>query len=311
MQRKRNLPRFKLPRSAVPGPEANRIRPFPFSDTAAQLTTALLANGSRLKFPRLNLVDVIWLNRPPKPSGPVYIHEERYHGKSTKDKIDDIRKWIKTQKPHPTYGNPYNKPGTPAPKPTMANTPTAMIICSLPNVAWMLNLRGSDLPFTPVFHAYLFVSLAAAVLFIDRKKVPKPVEDYLKEMGVVVKDYADVFTFLRTGGWGAGRVLIEPKTPYVISLMLSSPRYILGKSYIDDAKALKTEKEISGFRSAYLRDGAATVRFLAWLDEKMVKGEPVSEWGASQKLTEYKKLAEEFVGLAYENTSATGPNTCT
>lgn len=90
--------------------------------------------------------------------------------------------------------------------------------------------------------------------------------------------------------------------------MLSSPRYILSSSYCDEMKALKTETEIQGFRNAYLRDGAAMVRFFAWLDEKMAKGEPVSEWGASQKLTEYKRLNEEFVGLAYENISATGPN---
>lgn len=91
----------------------------------------------------------------------------------------------------------------------MSNTPTATIISSLPNVAWILNLRGSDLPFTPVFHAYLFVSVAAAVLFVDRKKVNQEVERYLKDMGVVLRDYTDVFTFLRTGGWGAGRVSLR------------------------------------------------------------------------------------------------------
>ncbi|KAG9044466.1 hypothetical protein FS837_008111 [Tulasnella sp. UAMH 9824] len=274
-------------------------------ETASQLTTALQANGSRLKFPRLNLIDVIWKNRPPKPFGQIYIHEEKYAGKPANEKIDAVRAWIKQQKPHPSYrSQSSNSPN----KVTMANTPTATIIASLPNVAWILNLRGSDLPFTPVFHAYLFVSLAAAVLFVDRKKVSSEVERYLKEMNVVLRDYGDVFTFLRTGGWGAGRVLIEPKTPYVISLMLSSPRYILAPAYCDEMKALKTETEIQGFREAYLRDGAAMVRWFAWLDEKMAKGEPVSEWGASQKLTEYKRLNEQFVGLAYENISATGPN---
>ncbi|KAG8900170.1 hypothetical protein FRB99_006199 [Tulasnella sp. 403] len=275
-------------------------------ETASQLTTALLANGSKLKFPRLNLIDVIWKNRPPKPSGQIYIHDERFAGKPAHEKIEAIRAWIKQQKPYPTYSTPKNP--NPNGKVSMANTPTATIICSLPNIAWTLNLRGSDLPFTPVFHAYLFISLAAAVLFVDRKKVNQEAERYLKDMGVVLREYNDVFTFLRTGGWGAGRVLIEPKTPYVISLMLSSPRYLLGAAYSDELQALKTEAEINGFRSAYLRDGAAMVRWCAWLDEKMAKGEPVSEWGASQKLTEYKRLNEEFVGLAYDNISATGPN---
>jgi len=90
--------------------------------------------------------------------------------------------------------------------------------------------------------------------------------------------------------------------------MLSSPRYILASSYGEQQKAIKNDVEIAGFRSAFLRDGAAMVRFYAWLDEKMAKKEPVSEWGASQKLTEYKRMNPEFVGLAYENISATGPN---
>ncbi|KAG8842828.1 hypothetical protein FRB96_004713 [Tulasnella sp. 330] len=274
-------------------------------ETASQITTALLANGSRLKFPRLNLIDVVWKNRPPKPYGQIYVHEERFHGQAASEKLAAIRVWIKEQKPHQSYSSSKTPSGT---KSSMANVPTATIIASLPNIAWLLNLRGSDLPFTPVFHAYFFVSLVAAVLFVDRKKVPRDVESYLKSIGVVLRDYGDVFTFLRTGGWGAGRVLIEPQTPYVISLMLSSPRYILAASYSDEMKALKNEAEVEGFRNAYKRDGAAMVRWYAWLDEKMTKGEPVSEWGASQKLTEYKRLNEEFVGLAYENISATGPN---
>ncbi|KAG8951448.1 hypothetical protein FRC03_012538 [Tulasnella sp. 419] len=272
--------------------------------TATTLTTALLVTGSRLKFPRLNLVDVVWKTRPPKPSGQIYIHEAKYAGKTAKEKIEAIQAWIKAQKPHPSYATQPKVKGSSS----MTNLPTATIISNLSSVAWLLNLRGSDLPFTPVFHAYLFVSLAAAVLFVDRKKVSPEVEAALKENNVVLRDYAEVFSFLRTGGWGAGRVLIEPQTPYVISLMLSSPRYILAGSYGDQQKALKTDAEIDGFRQAYLRDGAAMVRWFAWLDEKMTKGEPVSEWGASQKLTEYKRLTDEFMGTAHETISATGAN---
>lgn len=174
-------------------------------ETASQITTALLANGSRLKFPRLNLIDVVWKNRPPKPYGQIYVHEERFHGQAASEKLSAIRTWIKEQKPHQSYSSSKTPSGT---KSSMANVPTATIIASLPNIAWLLNLRGSDLPFTPVFHAYLFVSLVAAVLFVDRKKVGRDVESYLKSIGVVLRDYGDVFTFLRTGGWGAGRVRV-------------------------------------------------------------------------------------------------------
>lgn len=279
-------------------------------ETATKLTTYLLANGSRIKFPRLNLVDVVWKQRPPKPNGQIYIREEKYAGQPATEKIAAIQAWIKTQKPYPNYATANAKAITNGAKPqsTMSNIPTATIISNLSSVAWLLNLRGSDLPFTPVFHAYLFISTAAAVLFVDRKKLTPDVEMYLKSMGVVLRDYGEVFNFLRTGGWGAGRVLIDAQTPYVISLMLSSPRYMLASSYGEEKKALKNETEIAGFRAANLRDGAAMVRWFAWLDEKMTKHEPVSEWGASQKLNELKRENQEFVGPAYENICATGPN---
>jgi len=189
----------------------------PITDIATQLTQSLARNGSRLKFPRLNLIDVIWKQRPAKPSGQIYIHEERFAGRSAKEKIESIQTWIKAQKPLHTYAvnkNPAVKTSS------MANVPTATIISNLSSVAWLLNLRGSDLPYTPVFHSYLFVSLAAAVLFVDRKKISSEVETYLKQMNVVLRDYGDIFTFLRQGGWGAGRVRHRLVTDLIFYLTL-------------------------------------------------------------------------------------------
>ncbi|KAG9050599.1 hypothetical protein FS837_004124 [Tulasnella sp. UAMH 9824] len=269
------------PPSLVPLKKTGELIPPPSRiEAASQLTIALEANGSRLKFPRVNLIDIIWKNRPPYHFSQIYIHEEKYAGRPATEKIHAIRGWIKQQKPLPRPSSS---------KITMSNTPTATIIASLPNVAWILNLRAADLPFTPVFRAYLFISIVAVVLFVDRRKVPQEVQQYLSDMQIVLRDYEEVFSFLRTGGWGAGRVLIEPKTPYVISLMLSSPRYILAHTYCDQLKALKTETEIQGFREAYLRDGAAMVRWFAWLDEKMAQGEPPSEFEDKRALKWLKR----------------------
>lgn len=214
------------------------------------MTTALLANGSRLKFPRLNLIDVIWKNRPPKPNGQIYIHEEKYAGKPANEKIDDIRAWIRAQKPHTTYSTAKSSPNG---KVSMSNTPTATIIASLPNVAWILNLRGSDLPFTPVFHAYLFVSVAAAVLFVDRKKVNMDVERYLKEMGVVLRDYTDVFTFLRTGGWGAGRVSVLGSSQLIALLTWFYDRYLSSRRHPTSSLSCSAHHDTSYRRHTAMR----------------------------------------------------------
>jgi Xaa-Pro aminopeptidase len=90
--------------------------------------------------------------------------------------------------------------------------------------------------------------------------------------------------------------------------MLTHYRYTVAPSIIEEMKSVKNEVEIQGLKRAYLRDGACYVQFLAWLDEKMTKGFQISEWEAAWRLTEFRSKAKNYMGLAYENISAAGPN---
>jgi Xaa-Pro aminopeptidase len=90
--------------------------------------------------------------------------------------------------------------------------------------------------------------------------------------------------------------------------MLTHYRYTAVPSIIEEMKSVKNEVEIQGLKRAYLRDGACYVQFLAWLDEKMSKGFQISEWEAAWRLTEFRSKTKNYMGLAYENISATGPN---
>lgn len=90
--------------------------------------------------------------------------------------------------------------------------------------------------------------------------------------------------------------------------MLTSARYMLAPCFIEQQKAVKNDVEIAGFRNAYARDGAAYVKWLAWLDEQMRAGAQITEWEAGEELTHYREEGAHFWGLAYENISATGPN---
>lgn len=175
-------------------------------------------------------------------------------------------------------------------------------------IAYLLNLRGDDIPFNPVFHSYLFISAEKAILFIEPAKVEKSVDEYLQSIGVERREYNDIWTFLRKKEWGEGKIIISPQTSYVISLMLTSFRYTILPSIVDEMKAIKNEVELNGMRDAYLRDGVAYVRWLAWLEGKMSEGYDITEYEAAWRLTEFRRDGKNYRGLAYSNISASGPN---
>ncbi len=90
--------------------------------------------------------------------------------------------------------------------------------------------------------------------------------------------------------------------------MLTHYRYTVSTFVVEEMKSVKNEVEIQGLKRAYIRDGACYVQFLAWLDEKMAKGFEISEWEAAWRLTEFRSKTKNYMGLAYENISAAGPN---
>ena len=142
--------------------------------------------------------------------------------------------------------------------------------------AYLLNLRGSDIPHNPLFHAFLYVGLDNATIFLDASKVNEDTSYYLKSLGVERREYTDLWTFLRRREWGEGKVrvlvnpwllistvslqvLISPQTSYAISLMLTHYRYTVAPSWVENTMAVKNETELEGLRQAYLRDGVSFV----------------------------------------------------
>jgi len=323
------------------------------NERATRLFKGLYDRGSKLVHPRQNLVDLVWEDRPKRPKDAVYVQPEEYTGRGARDKLSDIRKWIRSQNAAvakqakrsdssnsttTTSGsgsgsgskgstNTTNMTrqdsksssktlvnGSPSSSPTPSQSVnsnekiTAVFISSLSAVAHTLNLRGSDVPYNPVFSAYLLVGLDKSVLFIDLDKVSVEVKKYLYECGVSLRAYADVWTYLRNKEWGEGKVVINPNTPYAVSLIIGSARYTILPSFVEEQKAIKNDCEIQGFRSAYLKDGAAMCRWFAWLDHKFRNGFEVTEWEASEKLNDFRREMPLYAGLAYETISATGPN---
>ncbi|KAF9526867.1 aminopeptidase-P [Crepidotus variabilis] len=268
-------------------------------EKALLINSKLGGKSSKLIYPPQNLVDLIWKDKPTKSLQKVYIQGIEFTGKDATYKIAKLREWIKMQPPDRSYPNKT---------PTAADIPVAMLVTSLACIAYTLNLRGSDIPYNPLFHAYLFVSLDRAIVFLEPQKLPEEVIVYLNSIGVEHQGYTDLWPFLRKRGWGEGRVLIAPQTSYAISLMLTSFRYTVTPSYVEHMMSLKNETEIECMKRAYLRDGVSFVRFLAWLEGKLAEGYDITEYEAAWRLTEYRRKNKHFMGLAYENISASGAN---
>ncbi|KAI0305476.1 Creatinase/aminopeptidase [Multifurca ochricompacta] len=270
------------------------------NETATQLYPLLQAKKSKLVYPSQNLIDLIWEGKPTRSKNKIYVQPIEYTGKDASKKLTQVRDWIKN---HPPSGT---SPSRNPPPPSQQHVGT--LVTNLASIAYVLNLRGDDIPFNPVFVSYLYIGLDRVILFIEQEKVEPPVREYLQNLKVEIRDYNGIWSFLRTREWGEGKVIISPQTSYAISLMLTHYRYTVAPSVIEEMKSVKNEVEIQGLKRAYLRDGACYVQFLAWLDEKMSKGFQISEWEAAWRLTEFRSKAKNYMGLAYENISATGPN---
>ena len=143
---------------------------------------------------------------------------------------------------------------------------------------------------------------------MERQKLGNEVVYYLTSLGVEQRSYHDLWSFLRHREWGDGQVLITPDTSYAISLMLASSRYAVAPSYIECMMSTKNETEIECLKSAYLRDGVAFVRFLAWLESKLAKRYDITEYEALWRLTEYRRKNRHFLHHAYAPISASGSN---
>ncbi|KAI6165981.1 Creatinase aminopeptidase [Pisolithus thermaeus] len=269
-------------------------------EKATRLNTELNAKGSKLIFPPQNFIDLCWKDKPLRSREPVFIQSIEFSGREASSKIAEVRQWVRSQPPAVI---PYSKS-----PPTPAQAHVGTLISSLSNIAYLLNLRGSDIPFNPLFYAYLFISIDRVILFLDAAKLTDDIEDYLRAHKIQRRDYNDIWPFLRRREWGEGRLLINAETSYAISLMLTHFRYTVVPSLVDNMKAIKNDTELEGLRRAYLRDGAAYVRWLAWLEHKIRQGYDITEYEAAWRLTEYRRQNKHYWGLAYESISASGPN---
>ena len=226
----------------------------------------------------LDILNRVWADRPPVPLNKVEIHPLEYAGESVAEKLSRIRTEMR-------------RAGA-----------SCMLVTQLDDIAWTLNLRGSDVHCTPVFVAWLIVCEESATLYIKEEKLTAEVKDYLHAEGVAIDDYCNIIAALND--CDAPTMLIDPST---VNSTLAQPRgnftVLSAPSPIPAMKAVKNHTECEGFRRAMERDGVAMVQFLKWLEEAVPKGYQ-TELTASAKLYELRAKQPLFRDISFDTIAA-------
>ena len=222
----------------------------------------------------LDPLAIIWKDRPDIPKDTVQIQPLRYAGERTADKLTRIRQALRQQ----------HADGT--------------LVSALDDVAWTLNLRGSDVHCNPVFVAYLLISTTKATLCIDPDKLTPDVKAYLKGEGVEVSGYDQVKDVL--AGYGEYNIALDPQQiNHHLFEGVSGPKILPLTSPIPLLKAVKNQAEIAGFRAAMVRDGVAMVKFLRWLKPAVEAGGQ-TEMSLDEKLTGFRSEQDLFRGVSFD-----------
>ena len=219
----------------------------------------------------------IWNDRPSLPQTPVFIHGLEYAGVSCSEKISKIKEAIKSK------------------------GATSIILSSLDEIAWTLNLRGDDVHCNPLFISYLILSDKKNTLYILEEKITEEVRSYLKEQGVEIEDYKSFSKNLKAfSGKDEELLQISPQANEALYALASQYTNVtIAPSPVALMKAHKNPTEIAGFRKAMERDGVAMVKFLRWLKEAVKTGEE-SELSVDEKLYELRAEQANFKGISFD-----------
>ncbi len=215
----------------------------------------------------------IWKDRPQIPQSPVEIQPMELAGEETTSKLIRIRQALR------------------------ARHADGMLVTALDDIAWTLNLRGSDVHCNPVFVSYLLIASDKATLYINKVKLTAEVRDYLKSQGVETADYSEVSKGLKD--YFEYNILLDPDEVCYTLYQQVTRNIVRGASPIATMKTVKNEREQQGFRSAMLKDGIAMVKFLKWLDENVGK-QTLTEISVSDKLESLRAEQPLYRGLSFD-----------
>ena len=216
----------------------------------------------------------LWTDRPVIPDSMVILHPLEYSGESTSSKISRVRKHL------------------------LDCGADALLVTALDEIAWVLNLRGSDVHCNPVFVSYLLISPENITLYINNVKLPEEAKVYLVSEHIDVQAYDSVVEGLRLYA-GKSLLVDMSSTNYSLATAVPFEKVCSGVSPIAGMKAVKNKVEQDGFRAAMLRDGVAVVKFLAWLKSAVEAGGQ-TEMSLDERLTALRAEQPKFKGISFD-----------
>ena len=229
-------------------------------------------NGFNIKMDR-DLLNEIWSNRPELSKEKIFIHDTKYCGRCTSEKLQEVRDEMKKLE-----GENY-------------------VIASLDDIAWLFNIRGNDIAYNPVALAYALISDKKAVLYINEEKVTNDDKRTLEAQGVTLKPYNDIYEDIKNV---TESIIIDGAkvNGKLYSLISEDVKIIENLNITTSLKAVKNEVEIKNMEVSQVRDGVAMVKFIKWLKENVGKIN-MTEISASDKLEEIRANGEKFKGLSF------------
>ncbi|KRY90760.1 Xaa-Pro aminopeptidase 1, partial [Trichinella pseudospiralis] len=249
-----------------------------------------------LKEVATNLVDIVWgEDRPPRTGGMVYFLPIFQTGRSWEQKISDVCS-IMTR-----------------------NRVQHLVLSALDEVAWLLNLRGSDIPYNPVFFAYVVISNEDAVsLFIEEGKIEKKILDkFLMNKSLLrincfpydaISDY--ITNCLVDKDDNSLRIWLPHGTSHALCSLVPEINRYTAQSPILLLKAVKNKSEVTGMRNAHIKDAVAHCMFFGWLEKQIVffKNQGITELDASAKFEQFRSMQQDYKGPSFKTISAFGAN---
>lgn len=231
-----------------------------------------------------DLVGEIWLNRPELPSKKIHFMPEGLNALSRKEKIQAIRETLHSK----------NIAGH--------------FISSLDDIAWILNTRGQDVEYNPVFLSHLYVSAKQTVLFIDAEKVDVSIQQALATDGIEIRNYEDTAKFL--ANISDASVLLDPAKVSIFheQAIAKDIRVIYDINPSTLFKSRKHESEIAHIRHAMVKDGVALCHFFHWLEKALHHGESISELTIDEKITAFRTQQDGFIGPSFSTIAGFNAN---
>lgn len=237
-----------------------------------------------------NLINKIWEQFEELPSrnfGEIKSLDINFTGRNVQDKLADVKKHL-------------------------TGDIKGIVISALDEVAWLLNLRGLDIQYNPVFYSFVILTEESTTLYIGENRLLEDIVESLKTAGITIEPYESFYSSLTTVSTKLSesnkKFYIPDNANWEVVRNLKC-EFSQGLSPVEELKAIKNNVELEGAKIAHLKDGRALIKFFAWLEEQVIeKQELIDEIEADEKLTEFKQQEDNFVGLSFDTISATGAN---